>query len=307
MSEDEIKDTRDDLGHLVENFEKCIDLGLHYQEKGQELVNLGKIGKGVAKHFNENYDSYERLAKDFPDTKPNLDFIGNWSSYGNKKLESNIQGLYKAQDLVSEYLTDIGSVCLSGSSGYSGYRSDIDEIRIEHDLVNFNETYHVTEPPPPIPFSNIQEELERLLNEIDLALNERRKGAWYAFQSGSPDKRGQAAHSMRDILSALISKWASNEDVKKAEWWECEENTRDGVSLRQRLRFLLFGPYNIDGSDSDLEIIEETVSKYFDEDKFLKKVAHGSKEGTDDLIESIMYSIESALLNIIKMRKKYWK
>lgn len=300
-------DSKKDLDKLVENFDKCIDFGLRFQEKGQGLVNLGKLGKGVAKHFSENYESYERITKDFPETKDDLNFISKWTSYGNKKLESNIQGLQEAEDLASRNITDITSVCLTGSSGYSGFKSDVDEIRLENDLIDFDGTYPITIPSPPIPYTDIQQELDILLDEIGPELNQRRKGAWYVFHSGSPDKQAQAAHSMRDVLSVFISRWASNEDVKKAEWWKYANDTEDGVSLRQRIRFLLYGPYNVQGTDADVEIVEQTVAKYLDEDRFLKKVAHGSKKGTAELIESTMHSIESALLSILNMKVKYSK
>jgi hypothetical protein len=86
--------------------------------------------------------------------------------------------------------------------------------RESHNIV---EVYHLQKPMDPIASDN-EKELNERLAELDIDLLNRRKGAWDAFHSVSADRLPQAAHSLRDVLRSLISKWASNDQVKKAIW-----------------------------------------------------------------------------------------
>ena len=112
---------------------------------------------------------------------------------------------------------------------------------------------------------------------------------------------------MREVFAKIISQFASNENVKKADWWEKVPKTKDGVSLRQRIRYLLFGPKEKIVNDAEIKVIETNVNNCFNVDRFLKEIAHGSEKATQALVESKLKSMEGTILHILKSKNKYSK
>lgn len=98
---------------------------------------------------------------------------------------------------------------------------------------------------------------------------------------------------MRDLVRKVISKHASNEKVKLAAWWSKAPSTKDGVSLRQRLRLLAYGP-TAEANETELALIEHSY-------ELLNKTAHGSKQ-PENAIEASMKSAEQLLLLILRRR-----
>jgi len=127
-----------------------------------------------------------------------------------------------------------------------------------------------------------------------------REGAWQVLNSEIKTKSMLASHSIREILSKIISEGANNDKVMKAKWWKFDEVSKGGVSLRQRLRYLIFGPF-VDSQDQKiLETINSEVNKAFEADDKLIKIAHGSSSNE---VEDAVYIIERVLLNIFRFRK----
>jgi len=66
-------------------------------------------------------------------------------------------------------------------------------------------------------------------------------GSEEALDSNTPDHLSQASHSMRDLFQQLIEFLAPTKVVKKQPWYEFVDGPQDGVSRRQRLRYMLYG------------------------------------------------------------------
>ena len=128
-----------------------------------------------------------------------------------------------------------------------------------------------------------------------------RTGAWQVLNTDIEAKYMFACHSMREILSKIVSSGASNEKVMKAEWWKFGWGS--GVTLRQRLRYLIFGPASAGIDESILETINLAVEKGFDADEKLKKVAHASRKLDKKEVEKAMFAMERTLLNIFRYKK----
>jgi len=151
---------------------------------------------------------------------------------------------------------------------------------------------------------SIERDLDQRLDELDPNNNlvKWRKGSWQSFYSGFFDGLKNACHSMRNILTHLLDNLAENDLVKQADWWICDENTRDGVSKRQKIRYLICEESDAN-IDSDLTIIENNVDqckKIHDE---LCAVAH-NKTGYEDSVKSYLRAMEDILLNILEYRHR---
>ena len=144
-------------------------------------------------------------------------------------------------------------------------------------------------------------ELDYELSQIDNKLVLHRKGAWDAFNSTSRDKKLQAASSMRQILRALISKWASDEEVKNTKWWKNYKKKNDKIILKERLRFLLFGSNEI-GDEYLLNKIKEQIELINKSDRKIQEIAHGSNKSLE-LVKSTMELIEDIVYSILVIRK----
>lgn len=128
-------------------------------------------------------------------------------------------------------------------------------------------------------------------------LSAMRKSAWDVFNSVIETNLAMASHSMREILSKVIAKLADNKKVMGADWWE-PSGDKETPTLRQRLRYLLFGSKE---ENKSLEMVSNAVEKSFDADDKLKKVAHGSRELREE-IKKAMRTTEYALLVIFRAR-----
>ena len=161
-------------------------------------------------------------------------------------------------------------------------------------------TYHLQDPKPVFD-STDSDAVSNLLEEYDPELEKERRGTWQTFFSSSSANRSQAAHSMRDVLRRLISKHASNDVVKLANWWTLAEDTKDGVSLKQRLRLLAYGP-TADATQEELNFMATKVAEFEESYTLLNKTVHGSKQA-ERAVEEWMKSIEQLILLILRRRQ----
>jgi len=296
-----LKKVQDILSQTYSEFDILEKIGYDYQEKGVKLVEYAQIGK---KHINYQLSEapkYATIASKIPQF---TSILGDMAISGevslsliidvNAELKKGFVYLDKGIHMAS------GSTSTASASTYA-ISSVTDQININ--VAEKDKDIYVTynlEKPDIDEHTYLQKELDQELDLIDSNLSKRRKGAWQTFYSISADKKAQAAHTMRDILSNLISIWASNDVVKTAEWWVPVKDTKDGVSLRQRLQFLLYGPGKI-ADTTMLDSVEHEISIIYQSDELLKKVAHGSQKDIN-LVESTMKLIESIMLKIIKFR-----
>jgi hypothetical protein len=158
--------------------------------------------------------------------------------------------------------------------------------------------------PPDFDRSVTEMDLDQRLGELDPSNNlvESRKGAWQSFHSGFFLNLKSACHLMRGILTYLLDNISENDLVKQADWWSSAKDTNEGVSKRQKIRYLICEQSYVD-IDSDLTIIESNIDqckKIHDE---LCAVAH-NKPGYQDSVKRYLSSMEDILLNILEHRHR---
>lgn len=128
-----------------------------------------------------------------------------------------------------------------------------------------------------------------------------RKGAWDALSSVVENNLMGASHLMREIIRKVISKFATNEEVKKAEWWIKPKETKNEVVVKQRFRFLIFGT-SIEDGEAKVEMVDETVNKCFEAYQRLQDIAHGST-GLKEEVVRCFYITEQTLLTIFRFKE----
>lgn len=295
------KDHNEDFRKLQQNFKEIEEIGFKFQEKGLDLVRYGKAGQKCAKFLKEELPKYEKVGREYPEFGTPLNTLLEWKEYALQKTNNEIPRLNKEINILDEISRGIQITVVSGNIVTHQVVSTINHTQIENPNMDIVRKYNIQKPKF-IGVKEVEKELDGCLNKINPNLVKRRKGAWTTFYSVSSDKKAQAAHSLRDILSWIISQYAPNNEVKKAEWWEYQENTKDGVSLKQRLRFLLYGPKK-SADEKELDIINSIVEECYKNYDKLKSIAHGSKK-YDELIENIMHSMENTILMICRALSK---
>ena len=163
----------------------------------------------------------------------------------------------------------------------------------------------ITLDPLPLDREDIGQELDQRLTELDPTgkLVNRRQGAWQIFRSGSQSNLSAACHEMRDILTLLLDHIADNKLVKQAEWWKYVKETRDGVSKRQKITYLICGKRNEDIDELDIEKIGADIDhckKIHDE---LCAIAHWKPEHTES-VRSYLAAMEDILITILEYRHR---
>jgi hypothetical protein len=295
MKKDKITKKLIELENQYNNIE---EQGYSLQDKGQMIVKDSIKGKKSCNYLIDNLPNFILLSEKHPEMKNFLvelelktEYELNESRQIGKMLADTTKHLNFLVCSTSSTSVSTSTDTMIGISSFNILKSKDPEISIKK--------------PDFIDTEEFEKELDFELDKIDLSLSKRRRGAWETLYSSSQDKIPQAAHSIRDIFSHIISKYASNADVKKADWWKEDRQAKDGVSLRQRIRILLFGPKETIVNDNEIKVIEMNVNVCFHDDKFLKNIAHGSKKGNIDVVASKMRAMEGALLHILKSKNKY--
>ena len=135
--------------------------------------------------------------------------------------------------------------------------------------------------------------------EIKTDFVQQRRGAWSVFYSDSQDRLTQAAHSMRLIMTVLISTIATNEKIEGA-GIQLSSDDKDGENLRKRIIFLLFGSEST-ASEKAVDLVTETIKKCDKDYSRLKSIAHGSRAEEEE-VRSLLIKIELTLLGILRPR-----
>lgn len=128
----------------------------------------------------------------------------------------------------------------------------------------------LTKNPFEYPFSEAQ--LDNLLGKFRNDLPRLREAAWYAFYSSSERALQEAAYNMRDILSLLIARDASNERVQACSWFD---TSKEKPELPDRIRLLVFGP-TMNPTGDKLDDMNAQIRRYQQLQEDLNKTAHGS-------------------------------
>ncbi len=281
-SESPEPNTEETLKILIAKYQQAIDFGLNAQGKPNEFVGDAEKGMQIAKGFQQ-----------FQYLQSNPD-VAMWVTSANTSCEA-IQPLMRNLDQGINSLT-----ATMGTTAASGAAMQIALIRPE-DIQKLS-SYGV------VLREDTRRELDGFLKRFcdqfkDLPdLVRVWKGAWSAFYSASEANLSQAAHSMRDIPSKIISLLAPNIEIEKTEWYQKlkREGKREKPSEEDRLRFLIFG--NSEKQDESilrlLTLPLETLNRNYNR---LKSVAKGSHTDRAE-VESCMIATEDLMIAIFKAR-----
>lgn len=285
------------LKKLEENCERIASHGRDLQARGVTIAKKGVSGCKQVRFLRTELPKYESMATTYPKLGPYLPADDSWIDRALNETDLIVNALPKASEILA-FSTDSTSTALSTVSTLGTIAvSGVMLIGLDYPQTNFFETHGLENPTS---FLNLveDEDLSRLLGEYDSDLETQRRGAWNAFYSASETKLSQAAHTMRDLLRLLISRHASNAEVKKASWWTETAGSKDGVSLTQRLRYLLYGKKETQDPDT-VAFIESQVSKFKEDSNLLQAAAHGSKK-SEAAVEASMKSVEQLVLLILR-------
>jgi len=286
-----------------QNFERIEQAGYEIQESGQQLVRFGKAGQEQAQFLSQEIPKYAVVAQQYPSLQASYDSFKEWNTLVAKKSQEAVTNVVAGANLLSAALSATSSAVTAGNTPTLNFISGVYQLQ-ERESKNIIEVYHLQKPTDPIAPDN-EKELNERLARIDSDLLNRRRGAWDAFYSVSADRLPQATHSLRDVLRSLISRWASNDQVKKALWWKPAPDTREGVSTRQRIQLLLYGSSALPQNPVELSLIVSEVSKFTDDNTFLNSIAHGGSSSTASAVEFAMKSIDNLILLILRTRTQY--
>jgi len=288
-----------DLEKLDQNLGEIEEKTRTIQQRANETTQFVANSRKQVQFLGSEFPKYEAVAEAAPEFKERLPKDYRWVQQALKDSENALAGLAQAKrelDQSANYaMTAVSTVTSVGYSMISAVHW-MDQQYPESGLFR---TYRLQDPKV-FRESTTSDILGRLLSEYDPDLERDRKGAWQAFHSGFDAKDSQSAHSMRDIIRKFILKHASNEIVKTAAWWTEAKDTDDGVSTRQRLRFLAYGP-TAEANETELDFIQQQLDEFFRSYYLLSKAAHGSEQATA-AIEASMKSAEHLLLLILNRR-----
>lgn len=289
--------TKSDLEKLKENLKKLEEEGRKVQQQANEATKYAATGRKQVEFLEVELPKYKAIAEASPDFRKLLPQNDSWTQQAVKDSENALTGLMQAGHDLNRSFNFIGTAVSNVTSVGTSAISELYWISEQHPESRIFQSYQLQDPKPFVE-STDDEILSKLLAEYDPELEHERQGAWQAFYSSSDAKDSQSSHSMRDVVRKFINKHASNDDVKKAKWWTEVEGTKDGVSVRQRLRLLAYGPTG-EASEAELDLMEQQLEKFERSYKLLNKAAHGSKQAAA-AIEASMKSAEQLILLVLK-------
>lgn len=280
--------------------------GYRAQEHGRSLVQLAGRGRAALDFLKDEMPKYEKIAAESPEVADALSRAPSWLRLARSQIDESVGRVRASEHGFGEALSYAVTGVTSTNTLSSSFASAIGLTEVTNPKIkNIHERYNLKD------FSIVRgsddaAELGELLAQVDSRLDKRRLGAWQTLVSGSADSLPQAAHSMRDVLSALISKYASNDNLKVCRRWAPAPDTKDGVSLAQRLRLLLYGASGGPTSD-EVAVVEAEIERFDRAYAYLKQVAHGSGGATKQLVEVQMRTLERLMLILLNRRRQEFR
>lgn len=151
--------------------------------------------------------------------------------------------------------------------------------------------------------SDLDEHLTTLWGGGSLA--ERRRDAWLAFHRGTPESSTQACHTLREILTDILDRFAPNDDVKSAPWWKPDPQTRDGVSKRHKVKYLVICGDDTALSEGLLAELTAQVEHAMSAHQLTIKIAHRNIDTNAATAHVAMADLEEVMLTLLRQRRKF--
>lgn len=245
------------------------DKARHIRAEGQEEITRGIEKVTYANQLEREADYITNVfAQDIPAEDLEDEIITISGSF----LRQNLLNSNNRLDVAAQYVTIAGEIgqdhhelflhAVSDSDSSSGsavYLGASIENRL-HALTPRPIVFSHENPPERLNSRDaLLDELTQKLNAIDEKFSIMLNGSEQALNSQDDDAYSQATHSMRDCFQQLIEYLAPNEAVRAQAWYEPVEGPPQGVSRRQRIRYILYG--SGEGLDGDtIKTLEEVVS-----------------------------------------------
>jgi len=295
-------DTKEGIKKTRTRFAEIETAGYGIEKIGRSFVQEGRKGNATLDFLEQELPKYEKIARESPEVAEALAQVPEWLKVARNQADESIVRLRTSEHALLQALSYAVTGVTSTNSISSSIASAIGIAEVTNPrLINIYEKFNLQD------FTAIRDpeylhELSGLLDQEDPALEKARRGAWETLESGSAAALSQAAHSMREVLTKLISKYASNDDVKRCPWWARAPDAKDGVSLAQRLRCLIYGASNRDPSSGEVEILDREIKRYDRAYDCLKGVAHLRSGADRRLVETEMRTLERLIFTVLKRR-----
>lgn len=255
----------DDLNDLEQKYILAGEYGYQLQKEGVKIVRAAEKGLEVIKFIkNEHKDHLD------PGTQA-------WLASANASIPAyppdNIKQVNSYSLVVGVTTSTAGAIFFDEIYPKSEYELADEELR---ELDSF------------------LEEFSRAFGDLgDLA--SMRRGAWQTFHSPVDNALMTASHSMREILSKIISQLGSDKALKETG----ANPTSKKKTGKERLGYLF-------SRGAAKEMAEMATNKCYEAYNRLKEIAHGSS-GEREEVKRYMRMTEQALLSILqawKLRSK---
>jgi Predicted pPIWI-associating nuclease len=286
-----------DFNLLGDAYTHLKDQGMALQKGGIELVRIADSGISNIAPVQTLVTTCLQLSKETPAVGPAINFLYESGRHSLTRVNEATAALKVAIPLLDTTLVSVSSAA-SGSNIAAG--TLVEEVL---SIVPTSRDVILAAWPPQGFARGFEEaELDAYLAKFDNDLARRRRGAWDAYHSASVDAVAQASHSMRDILAKIIAKEAANDKIQTCSWYKARkaEDITTKPSIRDRIRFLLYGPADKGLDQAELAGIERAVSPYVSDDGTLKKLAHGSTSFSREEAKLSMQKTEELLFLVLK-------
>jgi hypothetical protein len=110
----------------------------------------------------------------------------------------------------------------------------------------------------------------------------------------------QACHTAREILTVILDRFADPSAVKRTGWWTPVAETGDGVSKRQKLRFLVACDGVIDAPL--LDELDLQVDRALDTHRKAIGLAHPKTPASYDAAKAAIIDLEEVMLTLLRFR-----
>jgi hypothetical protein len=285
-----------EFNDLAHSYTQLKENGIALQQQGVDLVRIADSGIANIAPLEKFVTFCLDLSKEHPEVTPAVQSLINSGTH-------TIVLLDKANANLSAALPSINTSLLNAISATSGSNvAAATAVETILDLVpTSRDVIFRAWPERGLARSYGEENLDAYLTRFDGDLPRRRRGAWQAYYSISEDAVAQASHTMRDILAKIIAKEAANDKIEACPWYQ-ERKVRDphtNPSIKDRVRFLLFGPSKQGIDQLEMDNIEVAVNLYVNEDCTLKSIAHGSSSFSKEKAKLSMEHIEELLFLIL--------
>lgn len=128
---------------------------------------------------------------------------------------------------------------------------------------------------------------------------------------GNPVRFNNFAYCMREIITLILAKYSSDEDVINCCWYKNETDKENGVTRAQRVKYSIQGGFSdkevyqlLDLDEEDEKIIDETLKSFARRFRELNQHTHLRESRFnigDDLCESLASEVLDVMSSILEL------